>query len=81
MQQGPPRCYHCQVNYSVAAPGPVGVLQRIAAVVRRIIGAPDYDRYVKHVCEAHPGDAPLSREEFYRAQLEGKYTRPGSRCC
>jgi uncharacterized short protein YbdD (DUF466 family) len=57
------------------------LLERIGSVLRRIIGAPDYERYVGHVLEAHPGEAPLSRAEFHRLQLEGKYSRPGTRCC
>jgi uncharacterized short protein YbdD (DUF466 family) len=55
--------------------------RRIGAVLRRILGAPDYERYLRHVREAHPGEKPLSLAEFHRLQLEGKYSRPGTRCC
>jgi uncharacterized short protein YbdD (DUF466 family) len=78
MQRGTTWCYDCRVNNSLALPP---LLVRIGAVLRRIIGAPDYERYVRHVGEAHPGETPVSAEEFYRAQTEGKYTRPGTRCC
>ena len=58
-----------------------GFWTRIGIVVRRIIGAPDYERYVGHVRRCHPGLEPMSRPDFYKKQLEDKYSRPGSRCC
>lgn len=56
-------------------------LRSAAAIVRRIVGVPDYDRYVAHVRECHPGTAPMSRVDFERARLEDRYSRPGQRCC
>jgi uncharacterized short protein YbdD (DUF466 family) len=56
-------------------------LRRAAAIVRRIIGVPDYERYLAHVRECHPGTAPMTRTEFERSRLEDKYSRPGQRCC
>ena len=56
-------------------------LTQVAHVVRRIIGVPDYERYVLHVRECHAGQAPMSREEFEKLRLEDKYNRPGQRCC
>ena len=56
-------------------------LERAAEAVRRIIGVPDYERYVAHVRECHAGVAPMTREEFEKARLEDKYNRPGQRCC
>ena len=55
--------------------------QRAASVLRVVIGAPDYDRYLAHVTERHPGATPLSRDEFARDALARRYDRPGSRCC
>jgi len=56
-------------------------LRRIAAVVRRVVGVPDYDGYVAHVRQCHPDTVPLTREQFERSRLEDKYSRPGQRCC
>ena len=56
-------------------------LQRVLRVIRSIIGAPDYERYVAHMESHHPGCAVLSRDEFMRQRLESRYSRPGSRCC
>jgi uncharacterized short protein YbdD (DUF466 family) len=53
----------------------------ILVMVRRVIGVPDYDRYVSHMRGHHPECTPLSVEEFTRERLEDKYSRPGSRCC
>ena len=57
------------------------MIQRFGAVIRQIIGAPDYDRYVAHLRAAHPECVPLSREAFMQERLEARYNRPGSRCC
>jgi uncharacterized short protein YbdD (DUF466 family) len=56
-------------------------LQRAAAVVRRIIGVPDYERYLAHVTRCHPEMSPLSPDAFARDALARRYDRPGSRCC
>ena len=53
----------------------------VAAVVRRVIGVPDYDRYVAHVRSRHPEHPLPTREEFMRECLTERYNRPGSRCC
>ena len=54
---------------------------RVATVIRRIIGAPDYDGYVAHVRTHHPERTPLTEDEFRRARLSARYSQPGSRCC
>ena len=56
-------------------------LRRAARVLRRIVGVPDYEGYVAHVRECHPGTVPMTRTEFERARLDDRYSRPGSRCC
>jgi uncharacterized short protein YbdD (DUF466 family) len=56
-------------------------MQRVAAVVRRIIGVPDYDRYLAHVASHHPECTPMTKEEFTEQRLVDRYSRPGSRCC
>ncbi len=57
------------------------LLARCAAVVRRVIGAPDYAAYVQHVRTHHPEREPLGEEEFLAERLKARYERPGSRCC
>jgi uncharacterized short protein YbdD (DUF466 family) len=53
----------------------------IARVIRRIIGVPDYERYLEHTQKCHPEQAPLTREEFARDALTRRYSQPGNRCC
>lgn len=56
-------------------------LRRVAWTVRRVVGVPDYEHYLAHVREHHPGTTPMTRAEFERARMEDKYSRPGQRCC
>ena len=56
-------------------------IERAACIVRRVIGVPDYDRYVAHVHAHHPGVEPMSQDEFVHQRMIEKYTRPGGRCC
>ena len=56
-------------------------LARLAATVRRIIGAPDYAAYVVHVRACHPEREPMSEREFVTERLNARYEKPGSRCC
>ncbi|MEO8621516.1 MAG: YbdD/YjiX family protein [bacterium] len=56
-------------------------LERAARVVRRIIGAPDYELYLVHQRQCHPDLAPLTKPEFARDVLARRYEKPGSRCC
>jgi uncharacterized short protein YbdD (DUF466 family) len=56
-------------------------LARIAHVIRRVIGAPDYERYLAHQRRCHIGDQPLSREAFAKDALARRYNQPGNRCC
>jgi uncharacterized short protein YbdD (DUF466 family) len=56
-------------------------VQRAANVVRRIIGVPDYDRYVSHVRTHHPEVTPMCQADFVKQRIQDKYSRPGGRCC
>ena len=56
-------------------------MNNILAIVRKITGMPDYDRYLAHQREKHPGDPPLTEREFYDRYLESRYGGAGSRCC
>lgn len=62
-------------------PAPAPLLARVSAVLRRIIGAPDYDAYLAHLARRHPGRVPLSRAQYEQQCLADRYSRPGSRCC
>jgi uncharacterized short protein YbdD (DUF466 family) len=56
---------------------------RVCQCLRQMIGIPDYEVYVKHVQSAHPGQACMTYEEFFRERQLNRYEgkTPGSRCC
>jgi uncharacterized short protein YbdD (DUF466 family) len=56
-------------------------LARLGIALQRVIGAPDYERYVAHARACHPGSQPLSWDAFYRSRLDDRYNKPGARCC
>ena len=56
-------------------------LARAAQIVRRLIGAPDYDRYIAHISAHHPEQVPLTKDAFARDALARRYNQPGNRCC
>jgi uncharacterized short protein YbdD (DUF466 family) len=56
-------------------------VMRVARVVRRIIGAPDYEAYLAHAHRCHPDRPVLTKDEFVRQRLTDRYSTPGNRCC
>ena len=66
---------------SAAIPKASGALSRIAAVVRRIIGVPDYQIYLEHMQRCHPDRQPISKDVFDQQRMDARYNTPGSRCC
>jgi uncharacterized short protein YbdD (DUF466 family) len=57
-------------------------LQAAAALVRRLIGVPDYERYLAHMSAKYPGIPPMDRERFEAERLAARYSSGGGvRCC
>jgi uncharacterized short protein YbdD (DUF466 family) len=56
-------------------------MTRLVQALRSMVGAPDYERYRRHLHVCHPAAAPMTREEFTRERLSRRYDQPGSRCC
>lgn len=56
-------------------------LRRVASVIRRMIGVPDYDTYLTHMREHYPECTPLDPRTFERERLTARYKATGSRCC
>jgi uncharacterized short protein YbdD (DUF466 family) len=47
-----------------------------------MIGIPDYQQYVRHRQDHHPGEKVMSYEEFFRNRQEGRYgDGKMGRCC
>ena len=53
----------------------------LATLLRRIIGAPDYAAYRRHLAACHPDATPLTEPEFLEERLQARYSTPGNRCC
>ena len=48
---------------------------------RQVFGIPDYDRYLAHCAEHHPGEQVLSRRKFSAQSIDRRYGKSGPRCC
>ncbi|HVT41286.1 MAG TPA: YbdD/YjiX family protein [Gemmatimonadaceae bacterium] len=66
---------------SAATDARASLAAQVTALLRRIIGAPDYEGYLRHVAERHPGCTPLTEQAFLEERLQARYSSPGSRCC
>lgn len=60
--------------------------KNLAQMARLMIGQPDYESYVAHRQATHPGEAVMSRTEFFRDRENSRYgvgaSRAGVfRCC
>jgi uncharacterized short protein YbdD (DUF466 family) len=56
-------------------------MTRLLQAIRRIAGMPDYEHYLAHCRQKHPGEPVLSEREFYERHIEARYAGAGSRCC
>jgi uncharacterized short protein YbdD (DUF466 family) len=47
-----------------------------------MVGQPDYDAYLRHMRDHHPGHAPMDRTAFFRNRQEARYGgKNGGKCC
>jgi len=57
-------------------------LRGFLGVVRQVVGAPDYARYLEHHAACHPDRAPLSPREYYADFVTWRFGSAGpTRCC
>jgi uncharacterized short protein YbdD (DUF466 family) len=66
-----------QVRLSGAREG----LKRALRVLRQVVGAPDYERYLEHHARCHAGTAPLGRRAFYADFVSWRFGPGPTRCC
>jgi uncharacterized short protein YbdD (DUF466 family) len=52
-----------------------------ARAARLAIGIPDYEAYVAHMRERHPGGQPMDRGAFVLERMRARYGRGRARCC
>jgi len=68
----------------MARPNPFADFARcLCDGARLMVGVPNYDTYVEHVARTHPGQAPMTRTEFFRNRQDARYGggTGGFRCC
>ncbi|MDR0479101.1 MAG: YbdD/YjiX family protein [Burkholderiaceae bacterium] len=46
-----------------------------------MVGLPDYDTYVAHMRNKHPGQPVMTYEEFFRERQKARYGSGAGRCC
>ena len=65
-----------------SAGSPQRALRRFLGVVRQVVGAPDYERYLERHAACHSGRAPLSPREYYTDFVSWRFGGGGpTRCC
>ena len=52
-----------------------------ARTARLAIGIPDYEVYVAHMREHHPGAPPMDRGAFVLERMQARYGKGRARCC
>jgi uncharacterized short protein YbdD (DUF466 family) len=60
------------------------VRNAVARTARLMVGVPDYEAYVAHRRQVHPGEPVMTYEEFFRERQSSRYGENGgkiSRCC
>jgi uncharacterized short protein YbdD (DUF466 family) len=57
-------------------------LQTLRRMAHLMVGQPDYDAYLRHMRDHHPGHAPMDRTAFFRNRQEARYGgKNGGKCC
>ncbi len=56
-------------------------LRTLCSACRQVFGIPDYERYLAHAAQFHPGAPVLTRGDFCAQAIDRKYGRGGARCC
>ena len=69
------------VTPSVGAHRGAPVRSRIAAILRRIAGMPDYAAHVEHLRSRHPGCVIPTERQFYEEFVRNRYGDGPTRCC
>jgi uncharacterized short protein YbdD (DUF466 family) len=54
--------------------------RRLWAAFRALLGDDAYERYLDHQRRRHPDSVPLQRADFYRAELDRRWSQI-NRCC
>ncbi len=53
----------------------------VAQGLRLMVGVPDYGAYLKHMAATHPGQPPMSYEDFFLERQQARYSARTGKCC
>ena len=56
-------------------------MRGFCSACRQVFGIPDYERYLAHAAQRHPGAPVLTRGDFCAREIERKFGRGSARCC
>jgi len=48
--------------------------------LRQVSGDDAYERYLAHHRQAHPGETPMTQEQYFKKRQDEKWSKV-SRCC
>jgi uncharacterized short protein YbdD (DUF466 family) len=54
---------------------------RLADLLGRVAGMPDYGAYVEHLRRCHPGCAVPTEREYFEQYVAARYGDGPTRCC
>ena len=57
-------------------------MKQAGSAIKTIFSMPDYQKYLQHHAIAHPGQKPMTEEEYYLYALKNRYESGSvNRCC
>ena len=60
----------------------IPLFDTLGRTARLMVGLPDYDAYLRHMADHHPGQPVMDRIRFFRDRQEARYGgKNGGRCC
>ena len=54
---------------------------KVGWYLREVSGESDYERWVEHRREQHPGEPAMSRRDFECRRMDERDSNPRARCC
>ena len=54
---------------------------KVGWYLREVSGESDYERWVEHRREQHPGEPVMSRRDFECRRMDDRDSNPRARCC
>lgn len=69
------------MQVSASMPEPRGIVGMLKWYVASMMGDNHYERYLRHHAVAHPGEAPMSKRDYWRERTDAQDRNPGARCC